>query len=302
MTRIVYTNDMKFEIKDFLAFKEYQVRQNDYNECYYLMIMGIRVEDFLNRYFTSDQLKEILDDMGLSLGGTKKDRIDRIIDNWSQHNRDWYELLDFLEWGILAKICDDFNIPYSNYAKEETLSNKIEDNRVLDFRNQEKISKQKKSNETTSINIQGENINIGSHNKIEKKSENPSKIPKIQLAVAIVVGFFVILGVVWGLTSSPATNENDWLSDGVSLVNELENKIRTTATTEKQVKEIMIEFFQDPRWAPVCEEVKKELPRQQEEMKKWVDSGKDFQAYPDNEILSDLVQISQYCSARDEIS
>ncbi len=114
--------------------------------------MGISAKNFLNRYFGADQLKEPLANIGLPVGSTKKERIDRIIENWSSYNRDWYDLLNYLDWGTLAQICEDFNIMYSEYAKEDTLRNKIADERILDFRKKQKSSTQKKSYESISSN------------------------------------------------------------------------------------------------------------------------------------------------------
>ena len=114
--------------------------------------MGIPVEDFLYRYFNPDQLKEILFDIGIPVGRTKKERIDRILENWQSHNRDWYELLEYLDWSTLSQICDDFNILYSDYAKEDTLRNKIEDEWVLDFRKKTNVEHLKKSDDSITSN------------------------------------------------------------------------------------------------------------------------------------------------------
>jgi len=96
--------------------------------------MGISVEKFLSKYFSPKQLKEALSDMGIPVGVTKKVRIERILENWTTYHRDWYELLIFLEWGDLSRICDDFGIPYSEYNTENKLREKIEDDEVIDFR------------------------------------------------------------------------------------------------------------------------------------------------------------------------
>lgn len=108
--------------------------QKDYNEYYDFMIMGISIRNFLERYFTSEKLKEPLEDIGLPVGGTKKEKIARIIKNWESHNRYWYDLLNYLKWDKLSLICEDFGILYSPYNTEETLRDKIENNEVLDFR------------------------------------------------------------------------------------------------------------------------------------------------------------------------
>lgn len=94
--------------------------------------MGISPKKFLDRYFTSAELKEPLDDIGFPVGGIKKERIERIVENWTSHHRTWYDLLEFLDWGKLSKVCDDFGVSYSEYNTEDTLCNKIEDGQVID--------------------------------------------------------------------------------------------------------------------------------------------------------------------------
>lgn len=178
--------------------------------------MGISVEKFLSKYFSPKQLKEALSDIGIPVGVTKKERIGRIVENWRSHNRYWYELLDFLEWGGLSQICDDFNIPYSEYNKEETLRHKIEDARVLDFRNKSKTSTRNKSDEKPSIfNILGKNINIGSNNKINSDNTNNStslKIQKWQVAVGI-ISIIVVIGI--AVYSDSESNITYEIKDGI---------------------------------------------------------------------------------------
>lgn len=123
--------------------------------------MGISPKDFLNRYFNSKQLKKPLEGIGLPFGSTKKERVNRILENWISHHRNWYGLLDHLDWNKLAKICDDFNIRYSGYEREDTLRNKIEDAMVLDFR-KETLKKVK--------TLPTQNL---SKNKIQKTKLNP---------------------------------------------------------------------------------------------------------------------------------
>lgn len=167
--------------------------------------MGISPENFLRRYFTLEQLKEPLADIGLSVGGTKNEKIKRITDNWITHHRNWYELLDYLEWGDLSRICDDFGINYSDYNKEETLCQKIEDEMVLDFRNKttkdkatQTIKNNDKPNQTLpSINILGKNINIGNNNKIISNNKiaaqnGMSKETKISIILGILA---LVIGV-----------------------------------------------------------------------------------------------------------
>ena len=171
--------------------------------------MGISVEDFLYRYFRPDELKDVLVDIGIPVGRTKKERVERILDNWRSHNRDWYELLDYLDWDVLSQICDDFNIGYSDYNTEDSLRNKIGDEWVLIFSKRQKKNIEKKSEEKSStFNVLGKNITIGSDNIIHSsEASKGSSISKAQLAVAIIVGAFVITGVVWGITSSENSPE-----------------------------------------------------------------------------------------------
>ena len=159
--------------------------------------MGIRVEKFLEKYYSNDQLKDVLDAIGLALGGNKKELIDRIIYNWDSYNRDWYELPHYLDWDKLSLICDDFSIPYSDYAKKETLCNKIEENRVLDFRkkdpNQVELNPKKFKVPTRKFTIPDFNLGENPDVKAEKRHKETIKWTKNAIIVGVIVGIIAIV-------------------------------------------------------------------------------------------------------------
>lgn len=142
--------------------------------------MGISPKKFLDRYFTSEQLKEPLDDIGLSVGGTKKERIERIVENWTTHHRNWYDLLEFLDWGKLSKVCDEFGISYSEYNTEETLRDKIEDEQVID--SQRKIFQTKISHTQNPSNTKKQVV----------KKFNPYVIVTISIWLIIGISFSML--------------------------------------------------------------------------------------------------------------
>lgn len=195
--------------------------------------MGISPKDFLNRYFSPDQLKEALLNIGAPVGRTKKERIQRIIDNWQSYNRDWYELLGFLDWGTLAKICDDFGIPYNDYNTEETLCNKIEDERVLDFRKETMRKVEKKSTIDTEEKTD-------SYAEILKHLKRGTKLTIIGIIVAIVISvpaYFII-------------NPNQNLVNEINLPEEskIDSNIRDIRVTELPKNKLekyglIIEFY-----------------------------------------------------------
>jgi len=198
--------------------------------------MGISVKDFLDRYFGTDELKEPLEDLGLPVGGTKKVRIDRIVENWSSQNRDWNGLLDFLDWGTLAKICDDFGIQYSDYNTEETLRNKIEYERVLDFQKKTKTKSSQKSDES-----------ITSKPILRLPQSRLAKAGAIASIIGIPLGIFfglMALGVLilpQTITDDVQNGENSFTEINVEREHGISNEDFTTIINELKISQKYIE-------------------------------------------------------------
>jgi len=115
---------------------------------------------------------------------------------------------------------------------------------------------------------------------------------KLLVIIGIVIAVIVI-GVLGWLYVYPTVAM-------VSMLSQLDEKMQA-ATSVEEAEEFLIEFLKDPAWGPICFQAENELTSQQEKMKEWVESGKDYRAYPDNDILPDLLRISQLCAARDPL-
>jgi hypothetical protein len=74
--------------------------------------MGLGVRTLLGRYFYLDEVKTALTDVGESSTGNKSQLISRLVATWGSHNRDFYDLLDFLDVQTLRVICEDYGLDY----------------------------------------------------------------------------------------------------------------------------------------------------------------------------------------------
>jgi len=92
--------------------------------------MGISVGKLLNDYFGTDELKYALSDIGELTTGTKAELIKRLVTQWEPHNRNKYDLLDYLDEDMLAQLCDDYNI--DSDGDENLLKRRIKRARLLD--------------------------------------------------------------------------------------------------------------------------------------------------------------------------
>ncbi|MGY5148418.1 MAG: pentapeptide repeat-containing protein [Candidatus Nitrosopumilus sp. bin_7KS] len=194
--------------------------------------MGVKVEEFLYDYFGVNQLKDALSNIGVPAGKNKKECVDRILEKWTSYNRSWYDLLNFLDTEDLENICEHFLIEYTDWDDEESLMDKIENARVLDFRKTPKKEKRKKSEKTSpSLNFSENNFNIqnkiNSDNVTKINSDNVTKInsdntyhsetriSKYHLIVGIVaviiaaITLYVITGVEEPSNDLPVITEQD---------------------------------------------------------------------------------------------
>ena len=158
-------------------------------------------------------------------------------------------------------------------------------NKVTKFEQYKKITKAKSETLQPKIpmNNSSSPVNTGF-----KKSGNL----KLIILIGIVIAVLVIGVAIWFYVYPVVAMFN--------FLGELDDKIRA-ANSPEEVEEIMIDFLKDPLWIPICVQVEYELPQQQEKMKRWVDEGNDYRNYPDNDILPDLIRISQLCSLRDNL-
>ncbi len=109
--------------------------------------MSLSIKKLLQEYFSVDDLKDVLCDIGEPVSGNKSQLVTRITNNWKEHNRDNYELLDFLDQEQLEMICYYYNTKPSGEG-ETSLKNSVKRIGLLDSRykkriNSNLISKQK---------------------------------------------------------------------------------------------------------------------------------------------------------------
>lgn len=74
--------------------------------------MGLGARTLLQRYFYLDEVKAALADIGESSSGSKSQLVGRLIATWESHNRNFFDLLDFLDVQTLRVICKDYGLDY----------------------------------------------------------------------------------------------------------------------------------------------------------------------------------------------
>ena len=92
--------------------------------------MGLSVKKLLDDYFRTDEIQDALRDIGESTSGTKDELVQRICSNWESHNRDIYELLDFIDKTSLQQICYYYNLN-STPAYHNILKRRIKNAKLL---------------------------------------------------------------------------------------------------------------------------------------------------------------------------
>ncbi len=153
--------------------------------------MGLSVTKLLNDYFSVDDLKDVLNDIGEPVSGTKDQLVKRVRTNWKSHNRDNYELLEFLDEDSLYMICHYYNIDTTS-TSVPGLRNSIKKYGVLNSNSFGKIKKKKNNNIQTDFledkPFRDVHINIG-HIKISKNN-------KIGIVIGIATAIITLIGII----------------------------------------------------------------------------------------------------------
>ena len=92
--------------------------------------MGLSMKKLLDDYFRLDEVQDALRDIGESTSGTKDELVQRVRNNWESHNRDVYELLDFIDKDSLVMICYYYNLDPTS-AKHDVLKRRIKKANLL---------------------------------------------------------------------------------------------------------------------------------------------------------------------------
>jgi len=93
--------------------------------------MGLPLEKLLGEYFTKEEVQNALWEIGERTTGTKEELVGDLIYNWDSHNRDNYDLLDFVEKETLENICYFYNLDGSK-GNHSTLKKRIKKAKLLD--------------------------------------------------------------------------------------------------------------------------------------------------------------------------
>lgn len=141
--------------------------------------MRISLREFLGKYFTIDELKDSLDDIGEVLSGTKDELVERLAIKWLQY-RNVYDLLDFLDEEKLIAICYHFDIQYSSDS-HNALKSRIRKSGLLEPAKSHNIDNVKKNSEKTKF---------ANGTKINKKSKLAGIII-VSISLSIIFGILI---------------------------------------------------------------------------------------------------------------
>jgi hypothetical protein len=92
--------------------------------------MGLSVRTLLQRYFYLEEVKAALADIGEPSSGSKPQLVGRLMATWESHNRDFFNLLDFLDVQTLRIVCKDYGLDYG--GDRVTLLRRIRRTGLLD--------------------------------------------------------------------------------------------------------------------------------------------------------------------------
>jgi len=92
--------------------------------------MGLDVEKLLCEYFSKEEVQDALQEIGEPITGTKEELVEELSKNWQSHNRDKYELLDFIAEDSLQDICDHYNLD-DTPANHDVLKRRIKKANLL---------------------------------------------------------------------------------------------------------------------------------------------------------------------------
>src|SRR5438105_701703 len=95
-----------------------------------MQIMGLTIRKLLDVYFEKWQIQNALDAINEQVSGNKDELINRIIEEWEQHGKNKYDLLNFIERSILARICASYDL--ASRGNKHDLIKRIKKSLLLD--------------------------------------------------------------------------------------------------------------------------------------------------------------------------
>jgi hypothetical protein len=92
--------------------------------------MELSVKKLLDDYFSKEQVRDALREIGAPTSRNKDRLARRLRDHWKSHNRDIYELLDFTDIDSLEMICHHYKLD-ATFKEKDTLKGKMEKANLL---------------------------------------------------------------------------------------------------------------------------------------------------------------------------
>lgn len=105
--------------------------------------MGLSIDDLLFKYLSKEQIQNALRDIGEPTSGTKDELVRNLKNRWKSYNRDYYDLLDFVDAEMLEAICYHYKLDDSS-TSPTGFKKRIKNANLLDVN-----SKNKKVSSTT---------------------------------------------------------------------------------------------------------------------------------------------------------
>lgn len=92
--------------------------------------MGLSVKKLLDDYFSKEQIRDVLREIGEPASGNKDRLARRLRDHWESHDRDIYELLVFTDIDSLEMICHHYKLD-ATFKEKNALKERIEKANLL---------------------------------------------------------------------------------------------------------------------------------------------------------------------------
>lgn len=92
--------------------------------------MEMSVKKLLDNYFSKEQIRDALREIGEPASGNKDRLARRLRDHWESHNRDIYELLNFTDVDSLDMICHHYKLD-ATFKEKDALKGKTENAHLL---------------------------------------------------------------------------------------------------------------------------------------------------------------------------
>lgn len=163
------------------------------------LLLGLSVKKLLYEYFSVEDLKDALDDIGEVISGNKDELVNRLSTKWKSHDRDYYDLFDFLGPDVLQMICYHYSLDATK-ASHGTLKKRIRKAKLFESNSRKKIEKISENIPDKEIDTKKEtDVKPFRDVNIKIDSIHISRGSKIGIAIGIVTAAATVIGVLLSL-------------------------------------------------------------------------------------------------------